>query len=222
MSVIYFPQKNEFKKVLPIIKSPFLGLGISLVSLMSYFFMDKPLAWFIKIHTSSNSLFHSVINLITKFGEGGLYVLLFGFLFLFNRYKLKNTAEAKQWLYLLVVASCSGLICDLLKFIFGRARPLALFDHHDYGFYFFKTRYIYVSFPSGHATTAAAVAVGLALLWPRYWKECFIAAFFVALSRVLMDVHFLSDVLMGLYLGAMIALGVAYSFKRWFSVPGQL
>ena len=68
------------------------------------------------------------------------------------------------------------------------------------------------AFPSGHAKSAAQVAIGLALLAPRRWRTAAWALALgwvagVALSRTVLDEHWLSDVVAGAALGAACALG---------------
>ncbi|MYR01198.1 phosphatase PAP2 family protein, partial [Streptomyces sp. SID6139] len=58
------------------------------------------------------------------------------------------------------------------------------------------------SFPSGHAASAAAFAVGVALESPAWGAAVAPLAFSVAASRVYTGVHFPSDVLAGAALGA--------------------
>ena len=72
------------------------------------------------------------------------------------------------------------------------------------------------SFPSGHAVATAATAIGLVLvLLPpghrrRHWEVYSVVfAFVMALSRVYLNAHWLSDVVAGPLLGATIALAVA-------------
>jgi len=63
------------------------------------------------------------------------------------------------------------------------------------------------SFPSGHTITAFSVAVSLATFYPVLLLGLLFCAFSVALSRILLGMHFLSDVLAGAAIGS--ALGYA-------------
>jgi undecaprenyl-diphosphatase len=64
------------------------------------------------------------------------------------------------------------------------------------------------SFPSGHSMTAFAVTVPLSLFYPSLEPGLLFCAFSVAASRVLLGMHFLSDVLVGSALGATIGYAV--------------
>ena len=61
------------------------------------------------------------------------------------------------------------------------------------------------SFPSGHTITAFAIAVPLSLFYPSLLAGLFFCAISIAVSRILLGMHFLSDVLAGCVLGS--ALG---------------
>jgi undecaprenyl-diphosphatase len=60
------------------------------------------------------------------------------------------------------------------------------------------------SFPSGHSTTAFAVAVSLGSFYPEAMPLLLILASNVAISRVVVGMHFLSDVLVGSGMGALL------------------
>jgi undecaprenyl-diphosphatase len=64
------------------------------------------------------------------------------------------------------------------------------------------------SFPSGHATAAAALTIALALIFSRVWIWALAALWIVAmaLSRNYLLVHWASDVLAGAVLGSSVAL----------------
>ena len=77
------------------------------------------------------------------------------------------------------------------------------------------------SFPSGHAKTAAQVAVGLALLVAgssrrraAAWTLALACIVAIAVSRTVLDEHWLSDVVAGSMLGAACAVGSAWIVGR--------
>ena len=61
------------------------------------------------------------------------------------------------------------------------------------------------SFPSGHTITAFAILTPLTVLYPEFSLEFTFAALSIASSRILLGMHFLSDVLAGAAVG--VALG---------------
>ena len=67
------------------------------------------------------------------------------------------------------------------------------------------------SFPSGHSMTAFSVTVPLSLAYPSLEAGLLFCALSIAASRILLGLHFLSDVVAGSLLGAIIGYFV-YSF----------
>jgi len=100
------------------------------------------------------------------------------------------------------LAVFSGVV--LFRFIkrrVGRKRPCHL-EGHCWSSLLPPDQF---SFPSGHSITAFAVAVSLGSFYPGLFAGLLFCAFSVAISRILLGMHFLSDVLAGCALGA--ALG---------------
>lgn len=58
------------------------------------------------------------------------------------------------------------------------------------------------SFPSGHSMNAFAIAVAVLLFYPALTGALLFAAVSIAVSRIVLGMHFLSDVLVGSALGA--------------------
>lgn len=69
------------------------------------------------------------------------------------------------------------------------------------------------SLPSGHAATAAAFAVTVAVLWRKSIAVVAIAALVEAFLRVFIGVHYPHDVLFGLLFGSLIGLIAALAAK---------
>jgi undecaprenyl-diphosphatase len=88
-----------------------------------------------------------------------------------------------------------------LKRAFRRKRPCAL-EPHCWAELLPPDQF---SFPSGHTITAFAIAVALGAFYPEMRAGLFFCAASIAASRVLLGMHFLSDVLAGAALGS--ALG---------------
>jgi undecaprenyl-diphosphatase len=63
------------------------------------------------------------------------------------------------------------------------------------------------SFPSGHTITAFSVAITLGHFYPDLLLGLLFCAASVAASRILLGMHFLSDVVAGAAIGAILALG---------------
>jgi undecaprenyl-diphosphatase len=97
----------------------------------------------------------------------------------------------------------------LLKKTIGRKRPCAI-EPHCWSTLLPPDQF---SFPSGHTITAFAVATSLGLFYPHLLAGLMFVAASVALSRILLGMHFLSDVLAGAALGA--GLGCA-AFRLLF------
>jgi undecaprenyl-diphosphatase len=71
------------------------------------------------------------------------------------------------------------------------------------------------SFPSNHATIAAAAAVALFFVSWRLGTVAAVAALAMAASRVWVGVHYPHDVVAGILVGALVALGAFALFKQW-------
>jgi undecaprenyl-diphosphatase len=69
------------------------------------------------------------------------------------------------------------------------------------------------SFPSGHSITAFAVALSVGLFYPDVVGYLLAVAFLIASSRIILGMHFLSDVLAGSAIGAVLGLAGFYVYS---------
>lgn len=90
-----------------------------------------------------------------------------------------------------------------LKRAFGRKRPCTM-EPHCWATLLPPDQF---SFPSGHTITAFAVALSLGSYYPALLPGLLFCAASVALSRILLGMHFLSDVVAGGALGAALGYG---------------
>lgn len=164
----------------------------------SYWFFDRPLALYLR--TIGPGL-HDVFVMVNRLGVSTPYLVLSAAAFLVLRYVWRRQRGALIALFLFLALVLSGIIDVALKAVLGRARPKLLFNDHIYGFKFLQTQADWVSFPSGHATTVAALGLALILVWPRTRLVVGLLALAVILGRVIVDAHFLSDAVAGAFLG---------------------
>lgn len=115
---------------------------------------------------------------------------------------IRRRTEA-LWAWVLAIAIYEPLV-GVLKGIYERPRPPDP-----------QVAVTGFSFPSGHAVVGAAVAIGLVIvLVPAGRKRrnlevlAGLFAFFMAASRIYLDVHWFTDVLAGTGLGAAVMIGV--------------
>ena len=111
-------------------------------------------------------------------------------------------------------ALVSVLVFKALKRLSHRPRPCQL-EPHCWSKVLPPDRF---SFPSGHAMTAFAIALVLSFFYPSLEGPLFFLAASIAVSRIVLGMHFLSDVLAGMVMGvalgcsamtALAALGIA-------------
>jgi undecaprenyl-diphosphatase len=99
-------------------------------------------------------------------------------------------------------AMLSVLLFMALKRFTGRRRPCQI-EPHCWATLLPPDQF---SFPSGHTMTAFAVAIPLSLFYPTLTVGLLFCALSIALSRILLGMHFLSDVIAG----ALIGTGLGY------------
>jgi undecaprenyl-diphosphatase len=99
------------------------------------------------------------------------------------------------------------LIFHKVKHVFCRTRPSDI-EPHCWARIVTRDRF---SFPSGHSTTAFAVALSLGSFYPEIMPLLLLLAANVAVSRVVVGMHFLSDVLVGSGMGALLGY-IAFRF----------
>jgi undecaprenyl-diphosphatase len=99
-----------------------------------------------------------------------------------------------------------------LKKATGRRRPCAI-DPHCWATLLPPDQF---SFPSGHTITAFAVALTLSRFYPDLATGLMFCALSIAASRILLGMHFLSDVVAGAAIGSIVACASFWAV-RWIA-----
>jgi len=188
-----------------------LVLIILILSSISYFFIDKNLALFFSKIVIAHNFYEKLFLKITFLGDATFYLVLFLLIFIIA--KRYNQTLSKKALYIFSSVAISGIIILIFKFIFARFRPKMLVENDLFGFNWFEFGHSVNSFPSGHSATAFSVFVALTLLKPKYYYIFLPMAVLIAFSRVVLWVHFLSDVLIGSLIGGFTSY---YLYKYYF------
>jgi len=126
---------------------------------------------------------------------------------------IKNTSEKQSpritaFRNLFLVFSSvfiSGAIGWVLRVVIGRMRPVFFEALDKTGFYPFTNEWAFNSMPSGHAIASFAGLIMIGLLYPKFKWLTWSLAIVIGLARVAGGAHFPSDVLLGAFIGMLVA-----------------
>lgn len=172
-------------------------IGIIISFLVCYFFIDRPLAELTASLPYGLKVFAEFIGNIFK----GAFIIPFFLLLTASFYFFKPKSKLWQkFTILLSILLMNHVFLFFLKEIFGRARPYLFLEQGIYGFFYFIHQYNYLSFPSGHTLIAFSIAGFFGYIFPRYKISYMVFAIVVALSRIICQKHYLSDVIVSVYI----------------------
>ncbi len=175
-------------------KQNILLFGFGTLALLASFFLDR--AIFTYVQASHSSALDYIFGWLSSIVTMVVVLLVMTSLFLWEEKK-------RDWIIPLWAAAVLGFILSYaLKFIVARERPVPqeLFGLADY------------SFPSSHATVSFAVLPILDREYPSLKWFWLLFAVLVALSRIYLQAHYLSDVVFGMLLG--LAVGKTVLFLK--------
>ena len=127
-------------------------------------------------------------------------------------YLKKNHAWRRAAVACLLACLLAGITANVLKCTTGRPRPNA--GVTEDGFHGLKTDNNYKSFPSAHSATSVATAACLSVVFPAISVPLYLFEGGVALSRVYVKGHYLSDVMVGSMIGIWFGSLVGIACRR--------
>ena len=128
---------------------------------------------------------------------------------------------AEVSLAFLASLAAASVILHTIKIVLGRRRPRDELELGLYGFRPFTFDLRRDSFPSGHALTIVCVATIMTAALPALAPLWFAIAIYLALTRALLNSHFVSDVLVGAGIALVVTREVLSLFfpalmRPWF------
>lgn len=188
-------------------------------------FVDRPLAQAVRGLDTTHPALIDFFRAYTDAGLGKWYAAPSGFGFVLclilyflpwtnDKWRQRLLAAGQKFVFFFAATSSAGIVTDIIKPLFGRARPKILFSEDFYGFHPITFGFDWNSLPSGHTTTAVSAAAAMIVLFPRLRLPMLTFAFMIGLSRIMVNAHFLSDVLCGAFIGWAVTCGIKLFFAR--------
>ena len=179
------------------------------VVVISYLWIDRPIALFVDVHISGHEAFAQLTHIPEPFVALAVVTFLaLGLRTLAGRPLSKNYTTALICSTSLIMAE---VIKNQIKFIFGRLWPETWVLNNPsfirdgaYGFNLFHGGAGYASFPSGHTTVICAVISVLWILHPKLRALCMLLVLAIAAGLIGANYHFLSDIIAGAFVGVSI------------------
>ncbi|WP_397600173.1 phosphatase PAP2 family protein [Silvanigrella sp.] len=203
-----------------LIKICFINLLFIQLIIFSIVFFDKKLAHLInEIHIHSNQfkfiLFYETPKWISYipyilFALSPLMIVFIAFNMCFK----KDVKKIHIAIFLLAITLNIALGMKVIfKFIFSRNNVIYFLKTNNDNFKWFQDFHSISAFPSGHTIIVVSASTLFYLVYPKYRIFYFIGSFLIILSLILLQFHFLSDILSAIYLGSIISFFVYFSFK---------
>lgn len=168
---------------------------------------------FLWLHVTKRFPYRKSVRWISRTGDGHLYIVAALALSL-----LEPEHGVAFLLAGLVAYSLDISLYLILKNAIKRDRPAMRIDFYEA----WITPSDQFSFPSGHTAAAFLFAALVAWFYPAFTLPCYVWASLIGTSRVLLGVHYPSDIAAGALLGTGAALTGLYLYPLFAAMTGVL
>lgn len=168
--------------------------------------LDTRLFFLLNDLAGKSRFFDMLVIFLAEYLQYFLVVVFLALLF-FSSY------SKREKLYLFWTTAVSSAVSrfgvtELIRFFYHRPRPFSVLPVRQL---LFENEW---SFPSGHATFFFAFAGAIYLYNKKWGIGFFIAALLMAASRIIAGIHYPSDIIGGIMIGAAVAYVVFYFTEK--------
>lgn len=198
-----------------LLKNSLLALA-SFIIIDALFFkwLDLPCAKFMHTLSTQTLIYKISAHIETIFSPDhwlmvSCIFILIGFGLLFNHKK------SNPYFKIGLTGILAFIIAGVVKIILARYRPIEFFSSGLYGFHFFSDQHDLNSTPSGHTVMAVAVLGAIANLFKKiwFWVLVILICIVIAGSRLILNAHYISDLIFAAYIGLLCLYWVNYLIK---------
>jgi membrane-associated phospholipid phosphatase len=183
-------------------------IALALLAVVAAFFLDQSIAIWINAHSSPQ--LKQVMRMVSRVGDWPAHAIA-GTIGIAIAFVTKSKVWVRIFLAMLIALALAGVTTRAIKIATGRARPSVKTEAHWNGPQFSSK---YHAFPSGHTASSTAFFVALFLARKKISAPLLLIPILIALSRMIVGAHYLSDVIFAAILGVICALLVAH----WLSI----
>ena len=179
----------------------------AVIALIAAFLLDQATAnW---ITTRSSPELKRVMGMVSSVGDWPAHMIA-GTIGIAIAFAAKSKTWMRIFLAMMIALALAGVTGRVIKFATGRARPSVTTETHWNGPRFSSK---YHAFPSGHTASSTAFFVALFLARKKLGAPLLLIPILIALSRLIVGAHYLSDVTFAAILGVVCALIATRSLR---------
>ncbi|HWU35044.1 MAG TPA: phosphatase PAP2 family protein [Methylovorus sp.] len=193
------------------------SIGLMMVvlatSLLTIFYVDAPVALWIKAHLLSYAPFHDYTS---NLPSHLFWVVLIGSsvslsFYLYLRRLGEHSPRRDFFLLLGLVLPVAFIVKHVLKLLFARIEVrLWLSNPEAHPVHWFQVgKRWYDAFPSGHMVVFMTVFMALWQFYPRWRPWCAAGSMLLAVALIITNYHYVSDVIAGTYIGMLVYLATS-------------
>ncbi|QIV95556.1 PAP2 superfamily protein [Allofrancisella inopinata] len=180
------------------------GILTLVLATLSYNFLDMKILNLIHTNDFFGAEISSVATMFSKIFSTKVWSIIAILATILCIFKYIKSEEPSTKIYTLSLSLILAIIiASIVKVILARYRPEMLILDNKYGFHFFSLKKMFNSMPSGHTTLSFAGLLAFANFFNKKYITAIaiLIASLVAVSRIIILDHYISDVLVAAYIG---------------------